>query len=280
MTIPEVKSLGRRTGRAELDEHAEGVHNSEIDVDLARSRAQQGGGVRAHPHQARRAAGLGLHRAADRASYRSHAFGRSGADSSSRSSARTSTPCARWPKRLRARLQSVAGLVDLQVEKQVLIPQLKVTPDYERAALYGITPAALTEALEALSGGRVVSQIVEGNRRFDVVMRISDENRSTTGLQDLLVSTPQGFVPLRLLAKVEEGDGPNRDPAREWSAAHRRAGQRRRQARHGGHRRRPAAHHCRDAAAAGLHHPTRRAPSGRRRRPHSSSASCRSYRSP
>ena len=101
------------------------------------------------------------------------------------------------------------GLVDLQVEKQVLIPQLKVTPDYERAALYGITPAALTEALEALSSGRVVSQIVEGNRRFDVVMRISDENRSTTGLQDLLVSTPQGFVPLRLLAKVEEGDGPN-----------------------------------------------------------------------
>ena len=101
------------------------------------------------------------------------------------------------------------GLVDLQVEKQVLIPQLKVTPDYERAALYGITPAALTEALEGLSSGRVVSQIVEGNRRFDVVMRISDENRSTTGLQDLLVSTPQGFVPLRLLAKVEEGDGPN-----------------------------------------------------------------------
>ena len=101
------------------------------------------------------------------------------------------------------------GLVDLRVEKQVLIPQLKVTPDYERSALYGITPAALTEALEALSGGRIVSQIVEGNRRFDVVVRLSDENRSTTGLQNLLVSTPQGFVPLRLLAKVEEGEGPN-----------------------------------------------------------------------
>jgi heavy-metal exporter, HME family len=112
-------------------------------------------------------------------------------------------------ERLRARLQAVPGLVDLGVEKQVLIPQLKVTPDYERAALYGITPAALTEALEGLSNGRVVSQVVEGRRRFDVVVRLSDDNRSTTGLQDLLVSTPQGFVPLRLLAKVEEGDGPN-----------------------------------------------------------------------
>ena len=91
----------------------------------------------------------------------------------------------------------------------MLIPQLKVTPDHERIGLYGITSAALTEALEALSNGRVVSQIVEGNRRFDVVMRLSDANRSTTGLQDLLISTPQGFVPLRLLAKIEEGDGPN-----------------------------------------------------------------------
>jgi HME family heavy-metal exporter len=110
---------------------------------------------------------------------------------------------------LRSRVEPILGVVDLRVEKQVLIPQLKVTPDYERAALYGITPAALTEALEALSNGRVVSQIVEGNRRFDVVMRVSDAQRSTTGLQDLLVSTPKGFVPLRLLAKVEEGEGPN-----------------------------------------------------------------------
>ena len=112
-------------------------------------------------------------------------------------------------EQMRGRLQGINGVVDLQIEKQVLIPQLKVTPDYERAALYGITPAAVTEALEGLSGGRVVSQIVEGNRRFDVVMRLSDHDRSTTGLEDLLISTPKGFLPLRLLAKVEEGDGPN-----------------------------------------------------------------------
>ncbi|HEX5958229.1 MAG TPA: efflux RND transporter permease subunit, partial [Hyphomicrobiaceae bacterium] len=110
---------------------------------------------------------------------------------------------------VRSRLEGISGVVDLRVEKQVLIPQLKVTPDYERAALYGITPAALTEALEALSNGRTVSQIVDGNRRFDVVMRLSDEQRSTTGLRDLLVSTPKGFVPLHLLASIEEGEGPN-----------------------------------------------------------------------
>ncbi len=154
---------------------------------------------------------------------------------------------------VRTRLQSIAGLVDLKVEKQVLIPQLKVTPDYERAALYGITPAALTEALEALSNGRVVSQIVEGNRRFDVVMRMSDEKRSTTGLQDLLVSTPKGFVPLRLLAKVEEGEGPNQIQRENGQRRIVVSRQQRRQARHGGHRCRHPPGHCRDAAAVRLH---------------------------
>jgi len=208
MEIPEARSLGRRTGRAELDEHAEGVHNSEIDVDLARSERSKEevfAHIRAKLAVLPVSVAIGqpiAHRldhmlSGVQAQIVVKIFG----DDLDR--LRTSA------ERLRARLHGVPGLVDLRVEKQVLIPQLKVTPDYERAALYGITPASLTEALEGLSNGRVVSQIVEGNRRFDVVMRLSDENRSTTGLQDLLVSTPQGFVPLRLLAAVEESDGPN-----------------------------------------------------------------------
>ncbi|RUV33432.1 efflux RND transporter permease subunit, partial [Mesorhizobium sp. M1A.T.Ca.IN.004.03.1.1] len=70
---------------------------------------------------------------------------------------------------LREKLSGIQGLVDLQVEKQVRIPQLRVDVDHERAALYGLTPASMTEALESMSNGRTVSQIVEGNRRFDVV---------------------------------------------------------------------------------------------------------------
>ncbi len=208
MEVPEVKTVGRRTGRAELDEHAEGVHNSEIDVDLAKSKRS--------PRIFSPISATGCP-CCQRPS-----------PSASRSRT-VSTTCCRGVRAqiaikvfgddvdtlrtlanlLRTRLQSVPGMVDLQVEKQVLIPQLRITPDYERAALYGITPAALIEALEGLSNGRVVSQIVEGNKRFDVLMRLSDDNRSTTGLDALLISTPQGFVPLRTLARVEEGDGPN-----------------------------------------------------------------------
>jgi heavy-metal exporter, HME family len=208
MTIPEVKSLGRRTGRAELDEHAEGVHNSEIDVDLARSKRAK---EEVYAHIRAKLAVLPVSVAIGQpiAHRLDHMLSGVQAQIVIKVFGEDLDTLRSSAERLRARLLSLPGLVDLQIEKQVLIPQLKVTPDYERASLYGTTPATLTEALEGLSGGRVVSQIVEGNRRFDVVMRISDENRSTTGLQDLLVSTPQGFVPLRLLAKVEEGDGPN-----------------------------------------------------------------------
>jgi HME family heavy-metal exporter len=111
---------------------------------------------------------------------------------------------------MRDRLSSIAGLADLPVEKQNRIPQLRVEAEQERAMRYGITPAALTSALEGMSNGRTVSQVVtEGNRRFDVVIRLSDADRSTTGLENLLVETPSGHVPLRIVAKIQETDGPN-----------------------------------------------------------------------
>jgi len=67
----------------------------------------------------------------------------------------------------------------------------------------------VTQALDALANGRRVSQIVDGNRRFDVMIRLSDQDRSTTGLRDLLIATPTGHVPLGAFAQVSETDGPN-----------------------------------------------------------------------
>jgi HME family heavy-metal exporter len=208
LNIPEVRSVGRRTGRAELDEHAEGVHNSEIDVDLARS-ARSKEEVYAHIRAKLAVLPVSVSIGQPIAHRLEHMLSGVQAQVVAKVFGEDLDTLRSQAEALRTRLEPIAGLVDLRIEKLVLIPQLKVTPDYERVALYGITPAALTEALEALSNGRVVSQIVEGNRRFDVVMRVSDEKRSTTGLQDLLVSTPKGFVPLRLLARVEEGEGPN-----------------------------------------------------------------------
>jgi HME family heavy-metal exporter len=103
----------------------------------------------------------------------------------------------------------VPGVVDLQVEKQVRIPQLDVIVDYRRAALYGVQAAAITDQLERLSNGRVVSKVLDGNRRFDVVLKLENERRSTQGLGDLLIETPVGWIPVRQIAEVVETDGPN-----------------------------------------------------------------------
>ncbi len=110
---------------------------------------------------------------------------------------------------MRDRLAAIPGLADLQVEKQVLIPQLEIRVDYGRAALYGVQPGAVVEQLSRLSNGRIVSRVIDGYRRFDVVMRLPDTLRTTQRLGDLLIETPAGWVPARQLADIKETEGPN-----------------------------------------------------------------------
>jgi HME family heavy-metal exporter len=115
----------------------------------------------------------------------------------------------RMAEELRGKLAAIPGLTDVQVEKQVLIPQLEIRVDYGRAALYGVQPAAVVEQLSRLSNGRVISRVVDGYRRFDVVMRLPENLRTTQGLGDLLIETPSGWIPARQIAEIKETVGPN-----------------------------------------------------------------------
>ena len=110
---------------------------------------------------------------------------------------------------LRTRLANIPGVTDLAVEKQVLIPQIKIHVDYEQAAQYGVAPGALLRSLEQMIEGERVTQIVEGNRRFDMVVRLPESGRGLQELSNLLIETPTGAVPLSKLARIEDGDGPN-----------------------------------------------------------------------
>jgi HME family heavy-metal exporter len=110
---------------------------------------------------------------------------------------------------LQARMVGIEGLVDARVEKIVRVPQLEVIVDYQRAALYGANPAEVTRSVEALSGGQTVSRIIDGVRRFDVVIRLPEGARTTQALSELLIETPSGVIPLSQIATVRETDGPN-----------------------------------------------------------------------
>jgi heavy-metal exporter, HME family len=206
--VPEVKAVGRRVGRAELDEHAEGVHSSEIEVELkpsGRRKTEIVADIRERLSTLPVAVNVGQpisHRldhmlSGVRAQIALKIFGED--LDTLRSSA----------EQIRARLARIPGVVDLQVEKQVRIPQLEIRVDYQRAALYGLQPAAVTDQLERLSNGRVASRVIDGYRRFDVVVRLPDAQRTTQGLGDLLLETPVGWVPVRQIAEVIETDGPN-----------------------------------------------------------------------
>ena len=97
---------------------------------------------------------------------------------------------------------------------------MQVRVDYAKAALYGLNPSTVTEALEALSNGHVVSQIVDGQKRFDVVLRLSDADRSTRALGDMLIESPAGRIPLGTVAEIDRDRRAQPDPARERPPAH------------------------------------------------------------
>ncbi|MEQ1669184.1 MAG: efflux RND transporter permease subunit, partial [Sulfuriferula sp.] len=208
MQVPEVTQVGRRTGRAELDEHAEGVHYSEIDVDLKKSTRSREAVLRdirnrLAPLPAAINTGQPISHRLDhmlsgvRAQIVLKIFG-DDVDTLRGLAADMQT-----------RLTNIPGLVDLQLEKQVRIPQIQIRVDYTKARQYGVTPAAINTALESLANGATAAQVIEGNRRFDVVIRLADTDRTASGLSNLLVETPSGRIPLRLIANIEDTDGPN-----------------------------------------------------------------------
>ncbi|MCG5248765.1 efflux RND transporter permease subunit [Methylorubrum extorquens] len=209
LDIPGVKAVGRRTGRAELDEHAEGVHSSEIEVALDEG-AKRPKEVLVTDIRGRLAALPVAVNVGQPISHRlDHMLSGVRAEIALKVFGEDLDALRRVANSLRERMAPIPGLVDLQVERQVRIPQLEVRVDYTRAALYGVQPAAVVEQISRLSNGRVVSTVVDGVRRFDVVLRLSENRRTTTGLGDLLLETPSGWVPARQVADIRETDGPN-----------------------------------------------------------------------
>ena len=209
--VPEVTYVGRRSGRAELDEHAEGVHVSELDVglkpagDLDRSMAEIQADIRSRLVNLPAAIAIGQpisHRidhmlSGVRSQIAIKIYGddldvlRSQADL------------------LRSKLAGIEGLVDLEIEKQVLAPQIKVRIDYDKAAQYGVSTSQIMATLQGMVEGERLSQIIEGNRRFALVIKLPDSARNLEGLADILIDTPNGKIPLSKIASIEDGDGPN-----------------------------------------------------------------------
>ncbi|MBI3453984.1 MAG: efflux RND transporter permease subunit [Rhodospirillales bacterium] len=208
MQVPEVVSVGRRTGRAELDEHAEGIHNGELEVSLRHSERSRDEILRDIRY---RLAILPVSlNVGQPISHRlDHMLSGVRAEIALKIFGDDLDTLRGLAGTFQEKLARIPGITDLSIEKQVRIPQLQARVDYRRAALFGATPGTVTDALQSLANGRVVSEVVDGTRRFNVVLRLSDTDRTLGGLQGLWVETPTGRVPLTSFAAIESTDGPN-----------------------------------------------------------------------
>ncbi|KXU34522.1 multidrug transporter AcrB [Cephaloticoccus capnophilus] len=249
LTIPEIEHTGRRTGRAELDEHAEGVHRSEIDIEFAkskRSRAEILGEIR---EKLGGLPGVVLNVGQPISHRLDHMLSGVQAAIAVKISGPDLAQLRRYAAQAKDAISNIEGLVDLQIEAQTLVPQVRVEIDRERAAHYGLRPGELSERLEAGLNGRVVSQVLDGTRSIDLVLRYADHaemNKAETRpgeligatrsdalgeaatpasqnkagrrplrsdierLRALLIDTPLGgAIPLAQVADVHEALGPN-----------------------------------------------------------------------
>jgi CzcA family heavy metal efflux pump len=230
LKVPEVITTGRRTGRAELDEHAEGVHYTEIDVDFkktGRHREEILEDVRAQLSQIPGvvfSVGQPISHRLDhllsgvRAQIAVKVFGEDLEGLRNAAAA------------VEAQMKTVEGVVDLQTEKQVLIPQVKIEVDREKAKLYGVQVGELNETLETALNGRSVAQVLDGRRTYDVFVRYDEKSRTDAeAIRRTLIDTTESGamdsaaepgangaemagaqkVPLALLADVRESKGPN-----------------------------------------------------------------------
>jgi CzcA family heavy metal efflux pump len=211
LEVPEVKQAGRRTGRAELDEHAEGVHYNEIDTELRpsdRSREEILNDIRARLDQIPGVA----HSIGQPISHRiDHVLSGVRAQVAVKIFGQDLSILRAKAAEVEAAMRNVRGMTDIFTEPQVMIPQVHVRVDRDQAQRYGVMVGEVAEYAELAMQGKTVSQVLEGNRTFDVVLRLTDEARNDVeAIRQIPVDTNSGVVvPLGQLAQVEEAKGPN-----------------------------------------------------------------------
>lgn len=211
LEIPEIISTGRRTGRAEMDEHASGVESAEIDIELQasdRSREEIEADIRERLGQI---PGIGIGVGQPISHRLDHIMSGVRAQIAIKIFGPELTQLRASAREIESAIKDIQGLVDLQVQKLVLIPQIHIRIDREKTELYGVNAGELTDVLEVALGGHRITQIIEGQRTFDVFLRYEfNERNSIEAMRQTLIDTSSGDkIPLSLLADVELSKGPN-----------------------------------------------------------------------
>lgn len=209
--IPEVKSVGRRAGRAEKDDHVMPVSVNEFDVEF-----REGGRPRTEVFAViRRQLGGIPGTFVNVGQPISHRLSHMLSGVSAKIAVKVFGPELDQLRAIGGEIEKIAkaspGLTDVFIEKQVPIPQLKIEVDRDRALAYGVSPGALNAQLATLLGGKTLAELRTGPRTMDLVLRLPPNWRdSPEKLAELPIETGTGRrIPLHLVADVREATGPN-----------------------------------------------------------------------
>lgn len=211
LSIPEIKTVGRKTGRAELDEHAFGVNSSEFECPFElgkKTRKQLTEEVRQKlavlPGVNIEIGGPISHRidamlSGTKANIAIKLFGSD------------LNRMYEIGQKIKTSISGVEGIADINVEQQVERPELNITPKREMLARYGISLPEFAEVVRVMMEGEVVSTVYEGNRSFDLTLKVNDDARSSIErISDLTIDTGDGKkVPLSYVADIKSSAGPN-----------------------------------------------------------------------
>ena len=210
LSVPEIQTVARKTGRAELDEHALGVNTSEIEAPFELGKRSKDEVLAEIRSKLKTLPGVNVeigqpisHRidAMLSGTQANIAIKLFGTDLNRMFSIGNS---------IKSEIQGVEGVADLNVEQQIERPQLQITPRREMLAKYGVTPAEFAEMVDVYLAGATVSQVYEGNRSFDLTVKVDDASRRTMDdIRNLTVDAAGAKIPFSEIADIRSAAGPN-----------------------------------------------------------------------
>lgn len=210
LSVPEIQTVARKTGRAELDEHALGVNTSEIEAPFELGKRSKDEVLAEIRSKLKTLPGVNVeigqpisHRidAMLSGTQANIAIKLFGTDLNRMFSIGNS---------IKTEIQGVEGIADLNVEQQIERPQLQITPRREMLAKYGVTPAEFAEMVDVYLAGATVSQVYEGNRSFDLTVKVDDASRRTMDdIRNLTVDAAGAKIPFSEIADIRSAAGPN-----------------------------------------------------------------------
>ena len=210
LSVPEIQTTGRKTGRAELDEHSFGINSSEIEAPFVladRSRDEMLDEIR---EKLAKIPGIAVEIGQPISHRIDHMLSGTKANIAIQIFGTDLNRLYMVGKDIKSTISGIEGITDLNIEQQVERPQLKITPKRTMLAKYGITLSEFSEFVSTMLAGQEVSQVYEDGKTFDLTLKVADDLKdSADKIKNLMIDANGSKIPFEYVADITSATGPN-----------------------------------------------------------------------